>query len=481
MATVLTPSQQEAVNLSNARSSAQYVTNQNGQTTTQISNGNTVAKDSVFDPLSPNFKPSTISGNYQNPGTGSNQSSASPTLASSLQSLVQPYQSYQASTPSVTDNSNLISQMYASQLTSAQDALKKSIQQSMGQYQDTITQAPQTYQPLRDQASAAGYQNLNSLKETLANNGQQGGVNRTETTAVNSATENNINKLNLQQQNVIDAANKSIADLQASGDIQGAQLVAQNATDKIKALIDESNRVSSTGYQYSQDAIKNAMNEATLTGNYNGQQTLTAKNSALQNAFAEAGVTGTYNGTQTVASKQADASIANTNANTDTTRAQLAEITNPDSVTNQLARLNLDTAKLNYAALPDQLQSKAQLIAQQLASGAISIQTAQTQLDALPAQQQASLGLTQAQTSAANRSNTSSGSSTKAPTTAEIGLQQTIAQNNAVNAVNALDGQGWDETSIIGAMNEQAQSNPLIDMQKLLQYIKYDRYQSSTK
>lgn len=318
--------------------------------------------------------------------------------------------------PPVQDNSALIKQMFDEQKAATVAQLKQAILTSQKQYQDTISSTPGTYdklrnavqsnynnatgayqsvidkapgqyQPLRDQASAAGYKNLSSLREMLANQGQQGGVNRTDETAVNTATGNQINALNLQQQNtmndansainnlnkdkelkladlatqqqqVIDQANRAIADLQASGNLQEAQMVAQNASDKIRALIDEGNRVQSTSYQYSQDAMANAR--------------------------ADAGLTGYLNGTQTMAGRAND-------VNTALSQAQLREVTDPNSVTNQLARLNLNTAQLNYAALPDQLKAQAEKIAQDLQLGKINLQTAQTQLDYLPSQIQASL------------------------------------------------------------------------------------------
>lgn len=195
-------------------------------------------------------------------------------------------------TNTVTNNSGQITDMYGQQLAAAQAALKASIQQSMGQYQDTIKNAPGQYQPLRDQASYAGATNLQNNNEMLANDGQQGGVNRTENTAINSSTENNINTLNAQQQQVIDTANKAINDLQAQGDIKGAELVAQNASDKIKALIDESNRVDSTTYSRGQDAFNNGINIAGLTGTYNGNQTIQGKASDANIAASNASTAG---------------------------------------------------------------------------------------------------------------------------------------------------------------------------------------------
>lgn len=57
-------------------------------------------------------------------------------------------------------------------------------------------------------------------------------------------------------------------------------------------------------YGQTQDAFTNALNEAGITGLYQGQQTQSAKAQALQQALAEAGLTGTYNGQQTLEAQQ---------------------------------------------------------------------------------------------------------------------------------------------------------------------------------
>lgn len=77
------------------------------------------------------------------------------------------------------------------------------------------------------------------------------------------------------------------------------QLNAQEATD-IASL---QGKQADTDRQY-------ALSEAALTGTYNGQQTLAAKQLAQQLAASEAGLTGTYNGQQTLAAKQLAASEA---------------------------------------------------------------------------------------------------------------------------------------------------------------------------
>jgi hypothetical protein len=294
-------------------------------------------------------------------------------------------QQSQYKTPSVTNNSSQITDMYAQQLASSQAALKASIQQSMGTYKDSIAKAPGTYQPLRDQASYQGANNMQNLKEMLANDGQQGGVNRTEQTQVNSNMQNNINSLNQQQQSVIDSANKAIADLKAQGNIRGAELVAQNASERIRALIDESNRVDSETYSRGRDTLA----DTRYNTEYADQRGDVAYNRLYQTGRDKVQDTGMLPNGQYTQSGALN-------------NAQLKELTDPHSISNQMAKLGLDTAKLNYAALPAQLKSQAQLIAQQLSQGAIDIKTAQTKLNYLPKQIQSEIN-------AANRSNRGGG------------------------------------------------------------------------
>jgi len=400
-----------------------------------------------FNASTPGIKPTASTGTTPNYSTQSNGSTGGGYSASSyggtngVSGTSSPTTTTQQtpSTPSVNDNSSLITKMYESQKADAISQLKQSIANSQSQYQTTIAQSQGQYQPLRDMVNVDRNNNMRNVSEMLANNGQQGGVNRTDTTQVNTAADQNMNNLNAKQQEIIDTANKSIADLTASGNLQEAQIVSKNATDKLQALINESNRVTDTNYTYSQDAIKNAMNAAQLTGNYNGQNTLAkqgldqstnqfnmnyaqnAQNNANTQANALAQLIGkTSDGTQTIAGKTADSSIA-------LQQAQLQEITNPNSVTNQLQKLNLDTANLKYAALPAQLQAEAQQIAQDLQLGKINIQTAQTQLDYLPA-------ISQAQINASNRSNIPT---PKAPTAGEKKNSATAAfQSWANNAMS---------------------------------------------
>lgn len=180
------------------------------------------------------------------------------------QQAIADYATQKANTPTVTDNSSQISDMYAQQLASSQASLKAAIASSQAGYQDTINNAPATYAPMENEASAKGQANLQNVKEMLANGGQAGGVNRTEETQVNAATENNINALETQKQGVINTAQKAIADLQAQGDLKGAQLVADNANAKLSALIAESNRVQTDSNNLIQQKFSNDVTTKTL-------------------------------------------------------------------------------------------------------------------------------------------------------------------------------------------------------------------------
>jgi len=124
-------------------------------------------------------------------------------------------------------------------------------------------------------------------------------------------------------------------------------------------------------------------------------------------------------------------------------QAQLDEMQNPNSTTNQLAKLGLQTAQLNFAALPQQLKSQAQQIAQQLQQGTIDMKTAQIKLDYLPRMMQAELSQTQAQISATNRSNRASsggGGANGEYTKSEIGDQ---AWSTFISEFNNGNGEEW--------------------------------------
>lgn len=96
MATVFTPWLQEAIK-AQSKPSAQYVTNQNGQTTSQYTSGNStynVAKDSVFDPLSKNYNAQVANSGGTISLSGPNGSAGSGATAYSAVAQLTPQQIY---------------------------------------------------------------------------------------------------------------------------------------------------------------------------------------------------------------------------------------------------------------------------------------------------------------------------------------------------------------------------------------------------
>jgi len=140
-----------------------------------------------------------------------------------------------------------------------------------------------------------------------------------------------------------------------------------------------------------------------------GRDTVSDSNYANQNAYQQQ--QDLINQTGQLSNGQYTQSGQSNSLNIQQQQAQLAEMQNPNSTSNQMAKLGLDTAKLNYASLPQQLQQQAQQVVQQLRQGAIGLKTAQIQLDYLPQMMQQEVAQNNAQINATNRSNQSSSGS----------------------------------------------------------------------
>ena len=287
--------------------------------------------------------------------------------------------------PTVKDNSGLISSMYDSQGASAIATLKAMIAKNISDQQALIQKAPGQYAPLENTASANGQQNMQNLREMLANGGQQGGVNRTEETQVSANTQNSINSLEMQKQGVIDTANRAIADATAQGNLDEAKIIADTANQKLAALIGESNRVESETYSRGQDTFNNSLKLADYTGELNGTKTMAGTANELTNQLTKlnidtsklnlAALPQSIKDQATVVSQQ----IESGKISIDTGKVQLAELTDPNSVTNQMNQLGLNTAQLNFKALPQQIQDAATKLKQDIDLGKINIDVAKKQ------------------------------------------------------------------------------------------------------
>jgi hypothetical protein len=138
---------------------------------------------------------------------------------------------------------NMISNQYDQQRKSLIAQLRASIAKSKGQYTDIINKAPQTYQPLRNQNEVSKEQQLASMREALANQGNAGGTGRQELLGINTAAGNRKNEIDLQQQNVINDANSAISSLDEQAAFKESEITADTAAQKLQALLAENARV----------------------------------------------------------------------------------------------------------------------------------------------------------------------------------------------------------------------------------------------
>ena len=139
-------------------------------------------------------------------------------------------------------SSSSLDDAYKEQMKALRAQIQAGIARAKGQYSNIISQAPQTYQPLRNQVSLSKEQQLQALRESLANQGNRGGTGRQAMLGISTAAENQLGDINLQQQNVIDEANRGIADIEQQGQFQESQLTAELAAQKLRELLAQEQR-----------------------------------------------------------------------------------------------------------------------------------------------------------------------------------------------------------------------------------------------
>jgi hypothetical protein len=275
---------------------AGYVTNAQGQTTYQTSPGNTVAKDSVFDPLSKNYNAQVANSNGKislgdlnsananglssyyngtnNSGTTNNPSYVAPTNSSAGVYTGGSSPSYY--NQATTDQANAIKQ--AQDLATLKSTYDNQLASQLGTYNTQRGLITGQTASNNNQSSAQGMANADHIRTALAQMGLlQSGESASQQLTNDVGTGNSINANNLAGQN-LDA---SFADK-----ITAAQ--AQNAMDYNNAA-----------YQYGRNAVGDAASAAALQQQANQwQQTFNQQQAqdTFNNGINQAGVTGYYNG-----------------------------------------------------------------------------------------------------------------------------------------------------------------------------------------
>lgn len=285
------------------------------------------------------------------------------------------------------DQAAKIKQALAQQQLTA-DANLKDLNTQYGASIDTLNtdraKLPQQTTDLNNDASLRGQQNASKIRNAMAQMGiLQSGESASQGLQNDTNTSNQVNANNLQQQTLDADFGQKIATAQQelankSDQIRQAMALAQSQGDEnaltalkdAQAQINASTAANATAlqnwqYQIGRDTTSD--NQWNQTFNANQAQL------ATQNAMNAANLTGVYNGQQTIASKQADASIANTNAQT--TYQQLVNAGYPAE---QAAKMAQASANLMGTTLANQNQQTANQYQAPILQGQINQQTAQT-------------------------------------------------------------------------------------------------------
>lgn len=446
---------------------ATYTDPKTGTKLTPYTDGNqsgTVLAGSVFDPNSSNYNPTIANsggkinlanvGNYDSSGNfiGNNSAPSGGGVSTGV-GTVSGSASYSPGSIAVYDPTNDIKAMADAQKKAALAGLDKAHQQSLSDLSYAKQQIEPGYYTQRNSVSTDAQVAAKNFAEYMAQRGSNNPTGISGTMAQsdisnNVALQGNLGNLGTAEAKDYSANAKQVGDLNTAYNNDVASTNAGIDASTMQSLINAQQQYNATklaqantdrsfNYTAGQDQFNNGLAVAGLTGTYNGQQTIAGKTADLNNTLTSLGIDTARLNLSALPQQIKDQatltaqSISKGDIDIQTGQAQLKELTDPNSVTNQLAKFNLDTAKLNYAALPDQLKAQAQQIAQNLAKGAIDIKTAQTQLDYLPQQLQAGIN-------AQNRSNTGGGSNGGSNNGLKPSMSSGSTYNKEVSDINDI-------------------------------------------
>lgn len=147
-----------------------------------------------------------------------------------------------------------LNDMFNKQKESQMQQLQAQRDKATGQLNQQKAQVAPQYQQMRNQTDAVNQQNVQRLREVMANAGlTASGENVSANAAMNNQRVNSLNQLNLQEQNTIDDLDRRIADLNNPAEEQ-AMLNAIEA-ERARAMFDAYNRSEDVGYGRYRDSV----------------------------------------------------------------------------------------------------------------------------------------------------------------------------------------------------------------------------------
>ena len=150
-------------------------------------------------------------------------------------------------------------QAYNDILEAKRQAVRSAIQKAQGTFQKQIQNAPQQFQDQRNNIAVNQSQNLQNIRKSLANLGYNPDsyVTRGEMQNINVGAQGQINQLDIAQQQLIQDAQNSITELEAQGNIDDANAVAEIANQKMQALDNLRNQYMNQANVYNRDVTDN--------------------------------------------------------------------------------------------------------------------------------------------------------------------------------------------------------------------------------
>ncbi|WP_394139543.1 hypothetical protein [Cytobacillus oceanisediminis] len=147
-----------------------------------------------------------------------------------------------------------INEMYNKQRESQLAQLRSSRDKAVGDINQQKAEAAPKYQQMRNQTDAVNMQNVQRLREVMANAGLTAtGENVSANAAMNNERVNSLNQLNLQEQETMNDYNRRITDLM-NPDNENA-LMAQLEAERARSLLDMGMRADEIGYSRGRDSI----------------------------------------------------------------------------------------------------------------------------------------------------------------------------------------------------------------------------------
>ena len=206
-----------------------------------------------------------------------------------------------------------IQSIYSNRLSSQTAQIDEATGQAVSDYEAQQETASQTAQDSRSNQDVTTARQIQRQNQVAAQKGlsYSGGA-ASDIMGAQASGQQAKTAYTTQEQNVISSLKRAIADAQRSGSLQKIAAEADLKSEETQALMTaQSNQdqlalqreqlamqqAGLTGMYQGQQTLDSKISEASLTGSYNGQKTLDTQ-------LAEAGLTGSYGGVETLAAKQ---------------------------------------------------------------------------------------------------------------------------------------------------------------------------------